>query len=251
MALLASRGPAGKAFSVDDLQQIGYYNERWADASQANTLELARCVKILANLLSVDLLHPRICDLGCGSGWLTAILGCFGPTVGVDFSDAAIAAASKRYPNAEFTCADILNWNYPKEAFDVVVSQEVLEHVPDQSRYLSVAHGLLKKGGHIILTTPNARTMLATPEDVRRRWTDQPIENWVTRPQLRALMLPHFEDVRITSMILTLGTRGLYRLVNSHKLRHLLARSGMLAAWNSAACRLSFGLHLLASGRKP
>jgi 2-polyprenyl-3-methyl-5-hydroxy-6-metoxy-1,4-benzoquinol methylase len=111
---------------MDVDQQVHYYNERWAKSAYANSLELARCVKILENLLSLAIMQPRICDLGCGTGWLSAILASFGPTVGVDFSDTAIREASKRYPNAEFVCADITNWNHPEETFDVVVSQEVL-----------------------------------------------------------------------------------------------------------------------------
>jgi 2-polyprenyl-3-methyl-5-hydroxy-6-metoxy-1,4-benzoquinol methylase len=245
-----SEGMQGFPGRMDVERQIHYYNDRWAGTPFANNLGLARCVEILRGLLSLELSAPRICDLGCGSGWLTTILGCFGPTVGIDFSDTAIAEASRRYLNAQFVCADIMNWSYPKGAFDVVVSQEVLEHVPDQVRYLSVAHGLLRSGGHLILTTPNARTMLATPEDVRHKWTDQPNEDWVTRPQLAGLMRSFFEDISITSMTLTLGSRGSYRIVNSYKVQNVLNRIGVLPLWTSMACRLAYGLHLLATGKK-
>jgi len=235
---------------MDLEQQIRYYNEMWGEAAHANTLQLGRCVKILESLLSLETLQPRICDLGCGTGWLSAILGSFGPTVGVDFSDTAIAGASKRYSNVEFVRADIMSWNHPKEAFDVVVSQEVIEHVDDQSRYLAIAHGLLRRGGHLILTTPNARTMNAMAEEVRRQWTEQPIENWVTRSQLRTLMAPFFHHVEATSFILTLGTKGTYRVVNSYKVQRLLSRIGLGSAWRNAACRLDYGLHLIARGQQ-
>lgn len=40
------------------------------------------------------------------------------------------------------------------EAFDTVVSTEVLEHVPDPLRALCETQRVLKPGGHLILTTP-------------------------------------------------------------------------------------------------
>ncbi len=235
---------------MDFGRQVAYYNEKWEAGTTANLLQMARCVAILRHIQFAEARPPRICDLGCGNGWLTNILASFGPALGVDLSDAAVEAASAKYPSAEFRCADIQNWNYPEEAFDVVVSQEVLEHVEDQPRYLSIANGLLRPGGRLILTTPNADTMLAMPEAERRAWSNQPIENWVARSQLRSMLCSLFKDVRVTSIISGYGSLGMYRLVNSYKVNLVAQKFGLSAAWRQAACALGFGLHLVGVGRK-
>lgn len=82
--------------------QRRYYNERWRNFEFANSLKLARSIAILESLYSLGLRKPHIIDLGCGSGWLTAILGHFGPAVGVDLSDEAIKEAGKRFPHVSF-----------------------------------------------------------------------------------------------------------------------------------------------------
>lgn len=47
-----------------------------------------------------------------------------------------------------------LNLPFPAECFDVVVSFQVLEHVPEPSQFLAEANRVLKPGGSILLMTP-------------------------------------------------------------------------------------------------
>src|SRR5690606_27001926 len=128
--------------------QEQFYNNRWQDFDFANRLKLARCINILNGLLGTKKVAPRIIDLGCGAGWLTSILGQFGPTVGVELSRRAVEEAARKFPHVTFIQADIFTWDYPKEEFDIVVSQEVIEHVDEQERYLAIAHDLLQPDGY-------------------------------------------------------------------------------------------------------
>jgi 2-polyprenyl-3-methyl-5-hydroxy-6-metoxy-1,4-benzoquinol methylase len=228
-----------------------FYNERWNDFQFANRLKLLRASSILEALASLKVAQPEICDLGCGTGWLTSILGNFGPALGVDLSDVAISQASERYPSARFVAHDILAWNYSCSAYDVVVSQEVLEHMPDQARYLQVVYKLLRPGGYLIVTTPNLNTLNAMPDDQRDTWSNQPEENWLTRRALRLLLEQHFEVVKLTSIIPGYGAKGLYRLINSSKIERLLATIGLRNTCARVTLRLGYGLHILAVARKP
>src|SRR5882762_539508 len=166
--------------------QKDYYDQRWAQEEFVNALQASRCAAIVGGLAYLDLAKPRILDLGCGSGWLSAVLAQFGPTTGVDLSDYAVREASKRYPWVRFHAANILEWKEGSQLgeFDIVVSQEVIEHVPDQMEYLKIAFNFLRDGGFLLLTTPNARTFAAMQEQLRRSWSDQPLEDILTRKQL-------------------------------------------------------------------
>jgi 2-polyprenyl-3-methyl-5-hydroxy-6-metoxy-1,4-benzoquinol methylase len=232
-------------------EQEGYYTQRWNAFEFANQLELARITAVMKVLARVGYeTTPSICDLGCGAGWATNILGTFGKTTGVDLSDTT--HASLKYPHCEFVSANILEWDGPRAAFDFVVSLEVIEHIerPLQSKYLAVAHRLLKPGGHLIITTPNATTMRAFPKG-GREWSNQPLEEWLTAAELRALLAPTFHIRDVESIIPGMGVRGSYRLINSAKLQTLMQTVGLGGAWTSSQLRGMYGLHLVAHAQKP
>ncbi|HLO16667.1 MAG TPA: class I SAM-dependent methyltransferase [Anaerolineales bacterium] len=229
-----------------------FYNEYWQEFEYANYLKLARCAAILDRLQQTKLVQPKIIDLGCGTGWLTGILGHFGPAVGVDLSDIAIRQAQKRYPFVEFIQANIIEWDYPRSSFDLVISQEVIEHFENQASYIEVAYGLLKGGGYLILTTPNKNTFYAMPEEQRKAWAVQPIENWLTAPELKAVLRScGFEVIQMTTVIPAYGIKGIYRLFASRRLRQLLKFLYLEGLFLRLRLRLGLGLHLFTVARKP
>ncbi|HXQ32933.1 MAG TPA: class I SAM-dependent methyltransferase, partial [Anaerolineales bacterium] len=140
--------------------QARYYDDLFSDAEYANSLQLTRAACILDALAATGLTEPRILDFGCGSGWLTNILAMFGPTIGVELSPKTVETARQRFPAAEFEASDVFKWEHAAGSFDVVVSQEVLEHVDQQALYLELAANLLRDKGFLILTTPNKYTMM-------------------------------------------------------------------------------------------
>jgi 2-polyprenyl-3-methyl-5-hydroxy-6-metoxy-1,4-benzoquinol methylase len=231
--------------------QRDYYNARWSEFSFADGLDLTRLLAVLKIVESLKFTSPpAICDLGCGAGWAVGVLGCFGPTVGVDLSDTTTAA--EQFPRSRFISANVLDWSHPHNTFDIITSVEVIEHIepPLQQRYIQVAHDLLKPGGHFILTTPNARTMKAFPRG-GREYTNQPVEAWLSRGELRNLLSSHFEVLSLKSIVGGFGTRNSYRVMNSAKLQTLFGFMGMRHAWQSLGLRLDYGLHLVAHATKP
>jgi SAM-dependent methyltransferase len=192
-----------------------YWNSR---ADYPHERARRRGDKILACLRSLRLERPAILDLGCGMGWLANELAAHGPTTGVDLSEDAIAVARQKFPRVTFHAGSALEMELPEGRFDVVVSQEVIAHVPDQAGYLEQAARALKPGGHLILTTPNRYV------HERTDWPPRPpghIEHWLYRKDLLALLRPRFRVLRTTTAV-PLGNRGMLRLVNSAKLTRLL-----------------------------
>ncbi len=99
----------------------------------------------------------NVLDLGSGAGndcfVARAEVGVSGRVVGLDFSDDMLAQARSNvhklgYDNVEFIKGDIEALPLADTAFDVVISNCVLNLVPDKSKAYSEIFRVLKTGGH-------------------------------------------------------------------------------------------------------
>lgn len=234
-------------------EQKLFYDGRWKDFGFANRLKLMRCHHILNAIAATKLNEPKIVDLGCGSGWLAAITGIFGPTFAIDFSETAIRLATGKFKYVKFNVTNIFEWDYPAATFDIVISQEVIEHIESlerQKSYLDIAYGLLRPGGYLILTTPNASTFNAMPESQHLTWSSQPVENWLTIEALRTILVQRFEIIKLTTIIPGYGRKGLYRIINSYRLKKLVERLFLNEIYEFICLIFGFGLHIFAIARK-
>lgn len=198
--------------------QKNYWKEWNTRSEYPHDRALRRGDKILALLRSLRCERPVLLDLGCGMGWFANQLAELGPTLGIDLSDEAIERAKAEFPRVEFRAGNVFEMDLPARHFDVIVSQEVIAHVPDQSGYLALAARVLKPGGHLILTTPNrfVHDRVAWPPRGPGH-----IESWLDKNELYRLLRLHFRVLRRTTAF-PLGDQGILRLVNSPKLNRAL-----------------------------
>jgi ubiquinone/menaquinone biosynthesis C-methylase UbiE len=99
----------------------------------------------------------RVLDLGCGDGAFTAELAAVAAeVVGVDVAEAALRRARARHRLLEFRLVGIDGpLPFDDNAFELVWSSEVIEHVADTARWLSEVRRVLAPRGRLLLTTPN------------------------------------------------------------------------------------------------
>jgi SAM-dependent methyltransferase len=100
----------------------------------------------------------RVLDLACGVGYGSAILAKAGAleVVGVDIDARSVEYAKSHYGssgNVKFVQSDGTRFQ-DDAGFDVVVSLETLEHVPEPMVLLHRFHSLLKPGGTLIASAP-------------------------------------------------------------------------------------------------
>ncbi len=119
----------------------------------------------IRDLLSQVRTEPvaRAIDLGCGPGNSTELLIERFPgadVAGMDSDADMIAAARRRLPRTEFTLADIASWQ-PSEAYDVILSNAVLQWLPSHDSLMPALIGRLAPGGSLAVQMPDNLDELA------------------------------------------------------------------------------------------
>ncbi len=114
-------------------------------------------------------------DIGCGPGFVTEELALAVAPEGVveamDVSESSLAAARQRcsrFQNVHFQQADAERLPYPDSFFDLAVSTQVYEFVPDVRKALSELHRVLRPGGRAGIIDTDWNTVLWHSADTAR-----------------------------------------------------------------------------------
>jgi len=230
-------------------QQKAFWDSHWGLWRERNTInewKNRRHEAILALVKKLSLDGAKILDVGCGPGHYTKKLSNFGKVTGLDLSEEAIKVAKSKYSRIQFIAGNLYDYPFPADAFDIVVAQEVFDHVEDQTAFLNRVERLLKPQGYLILSCTNRFVL------VRGGFPDlgpDHIKKYLTKKELRDLLRRNFRVLQIHSLI-PLGRQGILRLINSHKLNSALSRlipHRTLETWKEWA---GYGYQLIALGQK-
>ena len=107
-----------------------------------------------------------VLDAACGAGYGAAHLAARARSVvGVDRSEETIGRAGRRYalPNVTFRTGDVERLADPDASYDVICSFETIEHVDDPEQVLAEFARVLRAGGTLLISTPNAPSTTHTP----------------------------------------------------------------------------------------
>jgi 2-polyprenyl-3-methyl-5-hydroxy-6-metoxy-1,4-benzoquinol methylase len=98
----------------------------------------------------------RVIDVGCGSGYGTAMLADGGTRV-LGF-DRVLPDRQNRSRGGRFVIGDLYAIPIAKHHFDLVVSFQVIEHLDDPARYVDALAELCEPDGLVMVSTPNILT---------------------------------------------------------------------------------------------
>jgi SAM-dependent methyltransferase len=138
-------------YNTDNISQYGY-SEYVRNKHLAVNLFNQRLDEIL---LFTGGQTGRLLDVGCATGTLLELARLRGWQVhGVDVSVYASKVARDYYALDVIT-GELVEAAYPAESFDVVVMDDLIEHVADPSALVREGRRVLKTGGLLTLNTPN------------------------------------------------------------------------------------------------
>ncbi|HMS22638.1 MAG TPA: class I SAM-dependent methyltransferase [Candidatus Levybacteria bacterium] len=98
----------------------------------------------------------KILEIGCGQGFNTYILSKnkLNTVTGIDLSTVDIKIARQRYPGIDFKKMNAERLVFKRDAFDVVIALQILEHVDNLDKVLDEIVRVLKFKGRLVASIP-------------------------------------------------------------------------------------------------
>ncbi len=134
----------------------------------------------------------KILDAGAGTGALMSSLADLGEVWGCDTSSEALAFCRQRGLENLVECS-VERLDFPDNAFDVLTSCDVIEHVEDDDQALREFHRVLRPGGIAVLTVPALQWLWSPHDEVLGHF-----RRYHRKPLHRKLQAAGFEQLKLT-----------------------------------------------------
>ena len=135
----------------DSIEKYGWISD---EAPHSCNYLVPEAVEILSGLNV-----RRVLDIGSGNGKLVSVLTDLGyEAVGVENDKGGVEISKSNYPGASFYNYGVQDMPsellHLEDAFDAVVSTEVIEHLYAPEMLLKYANSVLRDKGYLVVTTP-------------------------------------------------------------------------------------------------
>jgi len=120
----------------------------------------------------------RALDIGCGNGKFMQAMNSLGwQFEGVELNPVAVDVCQEA--GLKVLHGDLKAGAYEDDSFDLITARHVIEHIPDPENFFGEIARILKKGGRVVIQTPNSKAL-------GRRWFGT---NWYANDVPRHLVL--------------------------------------------------------------
>jgi 2-polyprenyl-3-methyl-5-hydroxy-6-metoxy-1,4-benzoquinol methylase len=165
----------------------------------------------IATMYLVDDKPGKLLEVGCGSGAFLDRMRSRGWYVQGIEVDAKAAKVARETFGVPVYVGSLEKASYPNASFDAITMNHVIEHVHDPIALLEECHRVLSPGGHLVVVTPNVRSLghaqfgqnwlaldpprhlhlfsASTLEAIARRALYQQIETWTTPANAEGIAL--------------------------------------------------------------
>jgi 2-polyprenyl-3-methyl-5-hydroxy-6-metoxy-1,4-benzoquinol methylase/glycosyltransferase involved in cell wall biosynthesis len=148
--------------------------------------------------------QKTVLDLGCGTGYGTAMLAGAGAAsvIGLDIDQSTIEWAQRAHheKNLSFCARTDLGAGFAPESFDLITCFEMIEHVTEPIQRATIASiaRLLKKDGILLISTPNPA--------VTRLYGENPFHlREMIKEEFVGLLREHFQHIQLNYQFIRAG----------------------------------------------
>jgi ubiquinone/menaquinone biosynthesis C-methylase UbiE len=179
--------------------------EKRFDTEYCWPLEVDSQIKRFQGKIKKEIPTGNILDLGCGQGRHTLYFAGLGyDAYGVDYvlqalKEARDEAKKRKLTNAHFIEMDVLNLDFTKNTFDIIVDWSVLDHIypSDWDLYLENILSTLKIGGYLMITEFSSKDKRAKIFDIYDRGT---YSHNFEKKELKKIFSKNFEFIELFTM---------------------------------------------------
>ena len=142
----------------------------------------------------------NLLEVGCGEGYGTNMFAKKVKSVmGLDLNFEAVEHARGRYAadNCSFSTYDGHRFPFETESFDAAVSFQVIEHTDDDAMFVAEISRVLKRGGTLLMTTPNRLLRLDPGQKPWNRYHKREYGP----DDLKQVLQQNFSDVQVHGIV--------------------------------------------------
>jgi SAM-dependent methyltransferase len=156
-----------------------------------------------------------VVDAGSGEGYGAALLSRSARTIGVELDAHVVAHAARHYPDVGFVRGDACRLPLAEDSVDGIVALQVLEHLHCPAEFVEISRRALRRGGALVVTTPNSRTFPAGNPSHVYEYDDA---------ELRGLLASAFPEVAVHGIEHGPGLAALDRVLGEPVQHRLVGR---------------------------
>jgi SAM-dependent methyltransferase len=202
--------------------------ERWKRAREIS-LDRGRFVlSVIEKKISCE--NLTILDLGSGQGGTAKVLSKKNKVISLDLNLLRLKIQEDSANTIQRVNGDALNIPFRPASFDLIILQDVIEHVVDSKLLMENLYGLLKEKGLIYLSTPNKFSLFNIISDPH--W-GLPLLSLFSRESIRKYFLKNFRNseyerkdiaqlLSLNELTALLGNRFKFTLFTSYAVEELL-----------------------------
>jgi len=146
--------------------------------------------------------HPRILDVGCGTGGMLGEFAGYGDSVGLDAAPEAAHFCAQR--GLGMVMASGTELPFATCSFDVVSALDVIEHVDDDRGMLREMWRACRPGGLLLITVPAFQFLWSSHDDLnhhKRRYVLRDLASKLGDSGFRPLKLSYYNSLLMPAAV--------------------------------------------------
>ncbi len=132
--------------------------ERWKRAREIS-IERGRFVKSIISKIR-ECKNLKILDIGSGEGGTSKVLSENNFIISFDTSKIRLHRQQNSFSDFNLLCGSSSSLPFKNNSFDVIILQDVLEHLDNREKLIDALNNLLNEDGIIYLSTPNKHSLI-------------------------------------------------------------------------------------------
>lgn len=166
--------------------------------------------------------NNKILEIGCGDGLFSRKLADKNnDVVGIDVSKIAIDIANKNKNsklNIKYLCGDARKLNFENNHFDIVVSMDVVEHIPPQEiiNHFNEVNRVIKSGGYYLFWTPHKYYSATSLGLHLKEYTLKEIVDILNKSNFQPFIFGYFSNIKVRNYMIMyekiLYKTGIYKI---------------------------------------